>query len=134
MTTLEHIKEVKNLLTSNRSFKSADIISKTTGISYNFMKALVDSGMVSKVNGRYRWMHEGTPNVRTYEKLRAMVREELKKYTTAKQQPKQTETVLSFGNKVKVIIRNGSAVLSKNGVRIQVQDLENLEKLLKLAQ
>lgn len=131
MTTLEHIKEVKNVLTSNRSFKSADSISRATGISYNFMKALIDSGMVSKVNGRYRWMHEGTPNVRTYEKLRAMVKEDLKK---SKAEPKQTETILSFGNKVKVIIRNGSAVLSKNGVRIQVKDLENLEKLLKLAQ
>lgn len=132
MTTLEHIKKVKEVLTTNRSFRSAKGISSFTGISYNFMKALIDSGMVSKTGGRYQWTHEGTPNIRTYNKLKGMVREDLRRYNESDKQPTNTEVILSFSNNVKVAIRNGSAVLSKNGVRIQVQDLDNLEKLLKV--
>ena len=79
MTTLEHIKKVKEVLTTNRSFRSAKGISSFTGISYNFMKALIDSGMVSKTGGRYQWTHEGTPNIRTYNKLKGMVREDLRR-------------------------------------------------------
>ena len=131
MTTLEQIRQVKNVLTSNQSFKSADSISTATGTSYNFMRALIESGMVSKVNGRYRWTHEGTPNVRTYNKLRDKVRQHI---AGSVPQQKETETTLTFGNNVKVVITNGSAVISKNGVRIKVEDLANLEKLLKLAQ
>lgn len=137
MTTLEHIKTVKSVLNTNERFKSVDKISKTTGISYHFMKALIETGYVTKVNGRYAWTREVDPGLRTYNKLREVVRKNVKAETQRKpsrntEEVRNTEVALNFRDRVNIVITNGSAVISRNGARIKVSDLSQLENILKV--
>jgi len=133
MTTLEQIRKVRTVLGTNQQFKSADSISKATGTSYNFLRAMIDQGLVSKENGRYVWSSKRKPNVRTYNKLKQAVSSALvKPEKPTKQVVEDNEVVLSFNNTVDVKIVEGSAVISRNGVKIEVQDLANLEKFLKV--
>lgn len=129
MTTLEQIRKVRIVLGTNQKFKSADSISKATGTSYNFLRAMIDQGLVSKENGRYVWSSKRKPNVRTYNKLKEAVSSALVK--PEKQAVKSNDVILSF-NGVDVKIMEGSAVLSKDGVKIEVQDIASLEKFLKV--
>jgi hypothetical protein len=143
MTTLEHIKTVKNVLRTNEKFKSVHKISKATGISYHFMKALIETGYVSKVNGRYAWIREVDPGLRTYNKLREVVRKNVKAETerkpsrnkevvSNKEVVRNNEVALNFRDRVNIVITNGSAVISRNGARIKVSDLSQLENILKV--
>jgi len=94
---------------------------------------MIDQGLVSKENGRYVWSSKRKPNVRTYNKLKQAVSSALvKPEKPTKQVVEDNEVVLSFNNTVDVKIVEGSAVISRNGVKIEVQDLANLEKFLKV--
>lgn len=127
MTTLEQIRNVRAVLGTAKKFTSADSISKATGISYHFLKALVDQGLVYKDPvGGYVWASKRNPNVRTYKKLRDIVSK-----SVASQQAQVSEVVLRVNDTLKVSVRDGVAVISRNGVKIEVQDLVQLEKLVK---
>ena len=131
MTNFENIKTVKTILKSG-AYRAIDAITKDSGASYYYVRALIDTGIVGKVNGRYTWLKEEEINIRTFNKLKSIVLKGLLEREVASS---NTERVVSHqvtaGNGITINFSNGKAIVRRNGRSIECDDLQSVESLIK---
>ena len=139
MTNFNNIKTVKQLLSSNVKYRSVSALTKDSGASYYYIRALLETNIIEKVGGRYAWIKQEEPNIRTFNKLREIASRI--KRTLDNRLPKQrsqvanTERVVSHqvtaGNGITINFSNGKAIVRRNGRSIECDDLQSVESLIK---
>jgi hypothetical protein len=131
MTNFENIKTVKTILKSG-AYKAIDAITKDSGASYYYVRALIDTGIVGKVNGRYTWLKEEEINIRTFNKLKSIVLKGLleREVTSSNTEPAVSHQVTA-GNGITINFSNGKAIVRRNGRSIECDDLQSVESLIK---
>jgi hypothetical protein len=129
MTNFENIKNVKQLLNSEAKYNSVAILAKDSGASYYYIKALIETNIISKLNSRYVWLKEEEPNIRTFKKLRDIA-SRIKREINSK--PKRVVShQVTAGNGITINFSNGKAVVRRNGRSIECDDLQSVESLIK---
>lgn len=139
MTNLENINTVKKILKSSVRYKAIYELTKDSGASYYYVRALIDTGIIGKLNGRYTWLKQEDLNIRTFNKLKEIA-SRIKRDINNKQKRVNTErftrsTVVeqsvTAGNGITINFSNGKAVVRRNGRSIECDDLQSVESLIK---
>jgi hypothetical protein len=131
MTNFENIKTVKTILKSG-AYKAIDAITKDSGASYYYVRALIDTGIVGKVNGRYTWLKEEEINIRTFNKLKSIVLKGLlEREVTSSNTERIVSNQVTAGNGITINFSNGKAIVRRNGRSIECDDLQSVESLIK---
>ena len=131
MTNFENIKTVKTILKSG-AYKAIDAITKDSGASYYYVRALIDTGIVGKVNGRYTWLKEEEINIRTFNKLKSIVLKGLlEREVTSSNTERVVSNQVTAGNGITINFSNGKAIVRRNGRSIECDDLQSVESLIK---
>lgn len=131
MTNFENIKTVKTILKSG-AYRAIDAITKDSGASYYYVRALIDTGIVGKVNGRYTWLKEEEINIRTFNKLKSIVLKGLlEKEVTSSNTERAVSHQVTAGNGITINFSNGKAIVRRNGRSIECDDLQSVESLIK---
>lgn len=135
MTNFENIKNVKQLLNSEAKYNSVAILAKDSGASYYYIKALIETNIIGKLNSRYVWLKEEEPNIRTFKKLREIASRIKREINNKPKRVASTERVVSHqvtaGNGITINFSNGKAVVRRNGRSIECDDLQSVESLIK---
>ena len=137
MTNLENINTVKKILKSSVRYKSIYDITKDSGASYYYVRALIETGIVSKVHGRYMWLKQEEINIRTFNNLKGIASKIKRQVRGARRKVSSVDIErvgpqqVTVGNGITINFSNGKAIVRRNGRSIECDDIQSVESLIK---